>query len=41
MVAWGWWGTAAMSMIGCLTAFGMHDGSGHEIFLDGELDEKR
>lgn len=40
MVAWGWWGTAAMSIIACLTALGMHDGSGHEIFLEGEIDEK-
>ena len=40
MVAWGWWSVAAMASIGCLTSYGMHDGSGHEIFLEGELDER-
>ena len=39
MVAWGWWGTAAISVLGCTTALGMHEGSGHEIYLDGELEE--
>lgn len=39
MVAWGWWGVAAMSALACGTALGMHDGSGHEIFLDGEQEE--
>ncbi|KAL7955215.1 MFS general substrate transporter [Trichoderma compactum] len=39
MVAWGWWGVAAMSALACGTAMAMHDGSGHEVFLDGELDE--
>ncbi|PTB78943.1 MFS general substrate transporter [Trichoderma longibrachiatum ATCC 18648] len=36
MVAWGWWGVAAVSLLTCATALGMHDGSGHEIFLEGE-----
>lgn len=36
MVAWGWWGVAAMSALACGTALGMHDGSGHEIVLEGE-----
>ncbi|KFA65903.1 hypothetical protein S40285_02399 [Stachybotrys chlorohalonatus IBT 40285] len=39
MVAWGWWGVAAMSAGCCLTAVGMHEGSGHEVYLEGE-DEK-
>ncbi|KAL7783772.1 major facilitator superfamily domain-containing protein [Trichoderma afarasin] len=39
MVAWGWWGVAAMSALACGTAMGMHDGSGHEVFLEGEMDE--
>ncbi|VUC26224.1 unnamed protein product [Clonostachys rosea] len=39
MVAWGWWLTAAMSAVACLTALGMHEGSGHEIFLEGERDD--
>ncbi|PTB67734.1 MFS general substrate transporter [Trichoderma citrinoviride] len=36
MVAWGWWGVAAVSLLTCGTALGMHDGSGHEILLEGE-----
>ncbi|TFB05264.1 putative membrane protein [Trichoderma ghanense] len=36
MVAWGWWGVAAVSVLTCGTALGMHDGSGHEILLEGE-----
>ncbi|KAL7810812.1 major facilitator superfamily domain-containing protein [Trichoderma gracile] len=36
MVAWGWWGVAAVSLLTCATALGMHDGSGHEILLEGE-----
>ncbi|CAM1507524.1 Fc.00g071650.m01.CDS01 [Cosmosporella sp. VM-42] len=39
MVAWGWWGVAALSVLGCSTAFFMHEGSGHEIYLEGERDE--
>ncbi|OAA35276.1 Major facilitator superfamily domain, general substrate transporter [Metarhizium rileyi] len=38
MVAWGWWGTAVVSIFACISAFGMHDGSGHEILLDDEVD---
>lgn len=40
MIAWGWWWTAVVSILTCLAALGMHDGSGHEVFLDGEIDEK-
>ncbi|KUJ17247.1 MFS general substrate transporter [Mollisia scopiformis] len=34
-----WWGTAIMSAACCVTALGMHEGSGHEVFLEGEQDE--
>ena len=40
MVAWGWWGVAIMSTVACFSALGMHEGSGHEIFLDGEREEE-
>ncbi|KAF4122322.1 Major Facilitator Superfamily [Geosmithia morbida] len=40
MVAWGWWLVAAMSVVGCVTALGMHEGSGHEIYLPGEREEE-
>ncbi|KAH7131507.1 major facilitator superfamily domain-containing protein [Dactylonectria estremocensis] len=39
MVAWGWWGVAAVATLGCGTALLMHEGSGHEIFLEGEREE--
>lgn len=39
MVAWGWWGVAFISAFGCTTALGMHEGSGHEIYLEGEREE--
>lgn len=39
MIAWGWWGVAIMSVLGCVTALGMYEGSGHEIFLEGEREE--
>lgn len=39
MIAWGWWGVAIMSVLGCVTAVGMYEGSGHEIFLEGEREE--
>ncbi|KPM37167.1 hypothetical protein AK830_g9380 [Neonectria ditissima] len=39
MVAWGWWGVAGVATLGCGTALMMHEGSGHEIFLDGEQEE--
>lgn len=41
MVAWGWWGTAGVAVLGCFTAMAMHEGSGHEIFLEGEEDMDR
>jgi hypothetical protein len=39
MVAWGWWGVAIVAMLGCGTALMMHEGSGHEIFLEGERED--
>lgn len=36
MVAWGWWGTAFVAVLGSLTATGMYEGNGHEVFLPGE-----
>ncbi|KAH8656020.1 major facilitator superfamily domain-containing protein [Tricladium varicosporioides] len=35
-----WWGITAVSAAGCVTAFWVYEGSGHEILLDGEEDEK-
>lgn len=31
-----WWGTAAVAAAGCVTAVWVYEGSGHEIFLEGE-----
>lgn len=39
MVAWGWWLVAGMSVLACATALAMHEGSGHEVLLEGEGDE--
>lgn len=36
VVGMAWWGTSIMSAACCLTALGMHEGSGHEVFLGGE-----
>lgn len=36
VVGGAWWGTAIMSAACCVTALGMHEGSGHELFLEGE-----
>ncbi|KAH8168811.1 major facilitator superfamily protein [Sarocladium implicatum] len=36
MVAWGWWGTAFVAVLGSLTALGMYEGNGHEVLLPGE-----
>ncbi|EKD19699.1 MFS transporter [Drepanopeziza brunnea f. sp. 'multigermtubi' MB_m1] len=32
----GWWGVAGISGLGCVAAFWLYEGSGHEILLDGE-----
>ncbi|KAI9054586.1 hypothetical protein LZ554_001739 [Drepanopeziza brunnea f. sp. 'monogermtubi'] len=34
-----WWGVAGMSGLGCVAAFWLYEGSGHEIILDGEKEE--
>lgn len=31
-----WWGTAGISLLGCISAVWVYEGSGHEILLDGE-----
>lgn len=36
MVGAAWWGTAIAAALGCGTAFAVYEGSGHEIFLEGE-----
>lgn len=41
MVAWGWWSVAAVSAAGCVTALMMYEGSGHEVFLEGEGEKER
>ncbi|KAH6717415.1 major facilitator superfamily domain-containing protein [Leptodontidium sp. MPI-SDFR-AT-0119] len=33
-----WWGVAGMSAAGCVVAMWVYEGSGHEIFLEGEGD---
>ncbi|KAH7385126.1 major facilitator superfamily domain-containing protein [Cadophora sp. MPI-SDFR-AT-0126] len=35
-----WWGVAGMSAAGCVVAMWVHEGSGHEILLEGEGDEE-
>lgn len=40
VVAWGWWATAGVSMGSCLTSLGMHEGNGHEVFLQGEGEDQ-
>ncbi|KAM3506234.1 hypothetical protein MY11210_007630 [Beauveria gryllotalpidicola] len=40
MVAWGWWGVAVVSAMGCLTALRMYEGSGHELRIEGEDEEE-
>lgn len=32
-----WWGTAGLAGIGCATAMWLYEGSGHEIYLPGEV----
>jgi hypothetical protein len=31
-----WWATAGVAGAGCATAYCVYEGSGHEIFLEGE-----
>lgn len=39
MVGASWWGVAVMSLIGCVAATLIYEGSGHEIFLEGEEED--
>jgi len=34
-----WWAVAGMSAVGCVASFWVRNGSGHEIFLPGEMEE--
>lgn len=40
MVGASWWAVAFVSALGCAAAMLIYEGSGHEIFLEGEEDEK-
>ncbi|OTA62875.1 MFS general substrate transporter [Hypoxylon sp. EC38] len=40
MVGASWWAVALVSALGCISAMFIYEGSGHEIFLEGEEDEK-
>ncbi|KAI1296420.1 major facilitator superfamily domain-containing protein [Xylaria venustula] len=35
-----WWGVAGVAALGCASSFFIYEGSGHEIILEGEEDEK-
>ncbi|KAJ3558710.1 hypothetical protein NPX13_g9657 [Xylaria arbuscula] len=35
-----WWGVAGVAALGCASSFFIYEGSGHEIVLEGEEDEK-
>ncbi|KAI0153100.1 major facilitator superfamily domain-containing protein [Xylariaceae sp. FL1272] len=35
-----WWGVAVVAALGCASSFLIYEGSGHEIILEGEEDEK-
>ncbi|KAI0975920.1 major facilitator superfamily domain-containing protein [Xylaria arbuscula] len=35
-----WWGVAGVAALGCVSSFFIYEGSGHEIILEGEEDEK-
>lgn len=39
LVAAGWWGVAALSVVGCVSALWIYEGSGHEIVLDEDEDQ--
>ncbi|RWA08976.1 hypothetical protein EKO27_g6130 [Xylaria grammica] len=40
VVGAGWWGVAGVAALGCASSFLIYEGSGHEIILEGEEDEK-
>lgn len=35
-----WWGIAVVSVAGCVTAIWVYEGSGHEIYLEGEQEHE-
>lgn len=39
VVGLAWWGIAAVAVAGCVASFFVYEGSGHEIFLEGEREE--
>ncbi|CAK7239643.1 MAG: hypothetical protein STHCBS139747_001076 [Sporothrix thermara] len=41
VVAAGWWGVAVLSVVGCVSALWIYEGSGHEIVLDGDMEEEK
>ncbi|CAK7199561.1 hypothetical protein SEUCBS139899_002241 [Sporothrix eucalyptigena] len=41
LVAAGWFGVAVVSVIGCVSALWIYEGSGHEIVLDGDMEEEK
>ncbi|KAI1379205.1 MFS general substrate transporter [Hypoxylon crocopeplum] len=40
MVGASWWAVALVSALGCASAMFIYEGSGHEIFLEGDEDER-
>ncbi|KAG4027954.1 hypothetical protein MFRU_025g00210 [Monilinia fructicola] len=40
MVGWAWWETGVVAAAGCITAMWVYEGSGHEIFLEGEGEDE-
>ncbi|KAI0111179.1 major facilitator superfamily domain-containing protein [Nemania sp. FL0031] len=40
VVGAGWWGIAGVAALGCASSFLIYEGSGHEIILEGDEDEK-
>jgi len=38
MVGLAWWGIATVAAAGCIAALFVYEGSGHEIFLEGEME---
>jgi hypothetical protein len=41
IVGTAWWGLAAIACVGCVAGFFVKEGTGHEIFLEGEEEEMR
>ncbi|KAI0384980.1 MFS general substrate transporter [Hypomontagnella monticulosa] len=40
MVGISWWAVALVSVLGCVSAMFIYEGSGHEVFLEGEEEER-